>query len=725
MTASLQAKQTVCLNMIVKDESAVIRRCLDSVKPLIDYWVIVDTGSKDGTQQIIQDYLKDIPGELHEKPWVDFGYNRTQALNFAKGKGDYVLIIDADDWLDYQPGYAFPVLTCDAYEITRGNVHFVYQTTQLIKNALPWRWVGVLHEYLTPDCFHQTGRLEGISYIQTVEGSRSQDPQKYWKHVQILQKALEKEPNNSRNVFYLAESYRDAGDYSEAIKTYQNRVNMGGWQEEIYWSLLQIAKMKKHLKEESDAIVEAFYRAHRARPSRPEALYYLAEHYNQIGRFDLAYSLIHSKIFIHPEADTLFKEQWTEDWGLDFQLSIAAYYLGYYQESLDLCDRVATVPHLPDYVSQQNDKNRYFSLEKGASSKKILADSIDETLESYYFLSHRCREEKHYAEAYLAAKQGARLLANSEIIPHVQWIHDYGMLWEFSLCAHSVGNFEEAIRLSEELLNCPSLNDRQKNQVRKNIFYYKAGIVVERFSQKKWEKPLAQNTIPKLHVCAIATHETPELKQLLHSCALQGITLNILGDGQPFSFGGKLRWVRDYLEKIPNHEIVMVIDAYDTLVLADEATILKKFQAYKTPFIISTETGCHPFPHYDAFYPASPTRFKYLNAGSYIGYAGYIKYLLDELAPIDDEIEDQGLLSALYLHQPYTMKLDYMADLFLSLYQVELNQIALEDRHVRSLETQTWPCVVHGNGPAKWLYQHIYDQMFKDQTPPQPHSSDK
>ena len=46
-------KKTVCLNMIVRNESSVIQRCLDSVKGFIDYWVIVDTGSIDGTQKIV------------------------------------------------------------------------------------------------------------------------------------------------------------------------------------------------------------------------------------------------------------------------------------------------------------------------------------------------------------------------------------------------------------------------------------------------------------------------------------------------------------------------------------------------------------------------------------------------------------------------------------------------------------------------------------------------
>ena len=80
-------QKTICLNMIVKDESKVITRGLATVKPLISYWVIVDTGSTDGTQEIIKKFMEDIPGELHERPWKNFEHNRNQALELAKGKG--------------------------------------------------------------------------------------------------------------------------------------------------------------------------------------------------------------------------------------------------------------------------------------------------------------------------------------------------------------------------------------------------------------------------------------------------------------------------------------------------------------------------------------------------------------------------------------------------------------------------------------------------------------
>jgi glycosyltransferase involved in cell wall biosynthesis len=80
-------KPRICLNMIVRDEAHVIERCLASVKPYIDHWVIVDTGSVDDTPARIASALAGVPGTLHHRPWRDFGHNRSEALALAKPHG--------------------------------------------------------------------------------------------------------------------------------------------------------------------------------------------------------------------------------------------------------------------------------------------------------------------------------------------------------------------------------------------------------------------------------------------------------------------------------------------------------------------------------------------------------------------------------------------------------------------------------------------------------------
>src|SRR3954471_4745714 len=88
--------KTICLCMIVKNESQVIDRALKSVLPYIDYWVICDTGSTDNTPAVILQHLYIVPGEIHHIEWVNFGYNRTKAIQLAQNKADYILVMDAD-----------------------------------------------------------------------------------------------------------------------------------------------------------------------------------------------------------------------------------------------------------------------------------------------------------------------------------------------------------------------------------------------------------------------------------------------------------------------------------------------------------------------------------------------------------------------------------------------------------------------------------------------------
>jgi glycosyltransferase involved in cell wall biosynthesis len=85
---NLNAKQEIdlCLVMIVKNEGDTMERCLRAVSPYIKYWVIVDTGSEDNTKEVINKTMEElgIPGELHERPWVNFEVNRTESLELAK-----------------------------------------------------------------------------------------------------------------------------------------------------------------------------------------------------------------------------------------------------------------------------------------------------------------------------------------------------------------------------------------------------------------------------------------------------------------------------------------------------------------------------------------------------------------------------------------------------------------------------------------------------------------
>jgi glycosyltransferase involved in cell wall biosynthesis len=361
------SKPRICLNMIVKNESHVIERAIASVKSLIDYWVIVDTGSSDGTQEVIRKALEDMPGELYERPWRDFGYNRTEALELAKGKADYMLFLDADDWLEESPDFVLSQLDADVYWARWQSYHvpsFSYMKPLLVKDTLRCHWEGVIHEYITWDYAKSQETLTGLTYVFSSQGSRSRNPKKFQEAARVLEEALKEEPDNARYVFYLAESYRDANYPSEALLAYERRAHMGGWQEEVFWSLLQTAHLKKVLNYSYEEVLESYFEAHRQNPSRSEPIYYIAELYNQNSAYQLAYDCIKcwQRELKSDKKDILFCMGWVEDYGLSFQLSIASFYVSHYQESLDLHEELLANPRLPPLWQEQVLRNREFPL---------------------------------------------------------------------------------------------------------------------------------------------------------------------------------------------------------------------------------------------------------------------------------------------------------------------------------------------------------------------------
>lgn len=221
---------------------------------------------------------------------------------------------------------------------------------------------------------------------------------------------------------------------------------------------------------------------------------------------------------------------------------------------------------------------------------------------------------------------------------------------------------------------------------------------------------------PELHVCTVASEVTAQLKQLLTSAKKQKIKIDVLGLGLPYMGNGhKLIYVREYLKKISDDDIVLFVDGYDVLLLANKQTILKKFFKTGAPFVISAEQTCFPFRHLESKYPPSPTPFRYINTGSYIGYAWFIKQLLKDMAPIKAHECDQGQMTLYYFKHRDQFYLDYYCHLFLPLHGVTKKDLKLnvKSRSVYCRITKSTPCLVHGNGQSKRFYQRIYDVLLK------------
>jgi glycosyltransferase involved in cell wall biosynthesis len=325
--------KTVCLNMIVRDESPVIRRCLASLKHLIDYWVIVDTGSSDGTQTIIRDFLKEIPGVLYERSWVNFGHNRNEALNLAKDKGDYLLFIDADEFLVFENDFTFPELTADVYFVlTRADLESFYRQL-FVSTQIEWLWNGALHETLSSSQIKNGMILQGITNVVTHEGHRSQDPNKYLKDSLLLEEMLADDPTNERILFYLAITYADAQNYELALKTFEKRAAMGGDPEQTFYSLLSIALLQDAMNLGSELFMRSYDQAFQFRPTRAEPLYYMARYYMSIQAYLLGYLLSQHALTIPRPCDQGNVKISIYDYELLVQFAEASFALGRMEEA--------------------------------------------------------------------------------------------------------------------------------------------------------------------------------------------------------------------------------------------------------------------------------------------------------------------------------------------------------------------------------------------------------
>jgi GR25 family glycosyltransferase involved in LPS biosynthesis len=349
---------SVCLNMIVRDEAHIVTETLDSVASHIEALVVVDTGSSDGTVAVIHDWMEEhgVRGEIHERRWRDFGHNRSEALELAQGWADYIWVIDADDLV--VGNLDLSGLRADSYLLRFGG-ELRYWRKQIFRDGLRWRYEGLVHEYpVCPDLTDEE-RLEGDYYIESRRlGARGRSADTYRRDCAVLHEALERNPDDARATFYLAQSYYDSGDHERALEWYTRRAAMGGWGEEIFQSLLRRGACFTMLGESGQARA-AYLKAWHERPTRAEPLYEIARQCRLSEEFELGYLFAKRATGIpYPARDSLFIQADVYAWRAVDELAICSYYAGQHQESFDLSTALLQASSLPESERARVESNR-------------------------------------------------------------------------------------------------------------------------------------------------------------------------------------------------------------------------------------------------------------------------------------------------------------------------------------------------------------------------------
>mgnify|MGYP003642052899 FL=1 len=379
----------LCFGSMCKNEEHVIIDTLNSVYKHIDYWVICDTGSTDNTCKLIIDFFteKNIPGELWLDEWCGFEVNKSLLFERCYNKSDFLLHLDADDWLmgDFNTDELYNT-NADAYFFRLNRGVNTFKATILYNNRVQWKYIGVAHNIIV--CLHKKNIQHSHHFIRDEtwidaeeRGIRSMDPEKYIKDARALKEqffqVLYDDPHGiiNRTAFYCAQSYMDANHHKEAIQWYTLYTKLKDtWVEEVFESHMRIARCMIHLKYDDDGIIVQMNKAIAIFGDRAEPYCILGKYFNDKSNTVLGYKYLklaqQQKLSVVNEKYTLFVNPSAYGKYLNDELSVSCYWTKQYDEGLSLINEIIDDDDFANSKARI-EKNKQFMLEKKGNYKML------------------------------------------------------------------------------------------------------------------------------------------------------------------------------------------------------------------------------------------------------------------------------------------------------------------------------------------------------------------
>ena len=465
--------KTICLCMILKNEGHIIERCLNSVKDIIDTYVICDTGSTDDTKEKIKNFFDsyNISGVILDHKWVNFSVNRNMLLQASKNKADYLLLVDADYVINVYDTDFKKYLNQDGYLLGwEGNLD--YKNVKLIRGDLEWKYFCPTHEYLR--CMDRDAKCIPINSISITEhydgGCRDN---KFKRDIDLLLNEIAinpTDPDIPRYYFYLARSHEDLKDYDNALVYYKKRIECGGFMEEVYFSKYKYGECKMMLKKPFEEISEALLEAYNYRPSRLEALYHLITYCLNNKFYNMGYIFGKNAVKTpYPENDILFIDKPIHTYLFKLNYSLCAYHIEKYDDALSCSMELLQSNIMPDNIKYTVIKNILYYLEKTKNNNydvnlicDILIDLYRKTKDIQKYCNEIlvfCRNNKIHDICYFF---GEKLLGEYLSDEYIIKVKD-----EMAISSYYIGKYKESIDLCDDLLSY-QLNEQDKKRISVN-----------------------------------------------------------------------------------------------------------------------------------------------------------------------------------------------------------------------------------------------------------------
>jgi tetratricopeptide (TPR) repeat protein len=305
----------LALNFICKDESHVIKNMLESCKTITDLIVVNDTGSTDGTQDIIRNFGKEnnIPTYVFERAFDDFEKSRNHAMQKLSDvvaelgwNPDQVhgYWFDCDETLVIDSKFNKNQFTKDLYMINTYIGQMKYTRNTFFKVSKPFKWYGPIHEFIICDDKNITsGLAENIHVDVKMTGASWQGdiPTKYKNHAFVLEKYIDANRQDPRWIFYTAQSYHDSASLPDnkeeneermrrSMKYYRERISRtDGYAEEVFYSQYRVGTIMRILEEPWNLTHQELLKAYAMDPLRGEPIKTIIDYYLQVNEWNMAY----------------------------------------------------------------------------------------------------------------------------------------------------------------------------------------------------------------------------------------------------------------------------------------------------------------------------------------------------------------------------------------------------------------------------------------------------
>ena len=377
-------RPTLSFATMCKNEEHCIGKTLECVSPYVDYVVVADNGSTDKTFEIVKEFFKEtgIPGAWHIDPWDGYAVNKTKMMSYVKGKTDYVLHLDADDFLSGDFSFTYDDSGFDCYEMTLKRGALSWDATVIYNNNLSWRFIGTAHTVIRADDKPHTltGNLTHKGFIDANGiGSRAFDPRKFWYDGERLTKqfwdCLTNDPDRllTRSAFYAGQSYMDYGNQvgdhestEKGLRWYRLFLRFQGtWIEEQFEAQMRISRCLMRLpnhKDKLDEIISEMDKAIAIFDDRAEPYFFLGEHLVKNGHHELGYQYLKKakgcSLENAQKKYRLFVNVNTYNKNINDWLSVACYYINKIEEGEELineCLNDKTFSHSYDHYNRNLD----------------------------------------------------------------------------------------------------------------------------------------------------------------------------------------------------------------------------------------------------------------------------------------------------------------------------------------------------------------------------------